>query len=89
MALGAQLGDVLRMVVAEGMRPALIGVILGLAGALALKRAVSSLVFGVSESDPLTFLSVSELLAMVALVASILPAYRATRVDPMRALREE
>jgi putative ABC transport system permease protein len=89
MALGAQLGDVLRMVVAEGMRPALIGVALGLAGALALKRAVSSLVFGVSESDPLTFLSVSALLAMVALVASILPAYRATRVDPMRALREE
>jgi putative ABC transport system permease protein len=89
MALGAQLGDVLRMVVAEGMRPALIGVALGLAGALTLKRAVSSLVFGVSESDPLTFLSVSALLAMVALVASILPAYRATRVDPMRALREE
>jgi len=89
MALGAQLSDVLRMVVAEGMRPALIGVALGLAGALALKRAVSSLVFGVSESDPLTFLSVSVLLAMVALVASILPAYRATKVDPMRALREE
>ena len=89
MALGAQLSDVLRMVVAEGMRPALIGVALGLAGALALKRAVSSLVFGVSESDPFTFLSVSVLLAMVALVASILPAYRATKVDPMRALREE
>jgi len=89
MALGAQLNDVLRMVVAEGMRPALIGVALGLAGALALKRAISSLIFGVSESDPLTFLSVSVLLAMVALVASILPAYRATKVDPMRALREE
>ena len=89
MALGAQLDDVLRMVVAEGMRPALIGVVLGLAGALALKRAVSSLVFGVSESDPLTFLSVSVLLATVALVASIMPAYRATKVDPMRALREE
>jgi putative ABC transport system permease protein len=89
MALGAQLADVLRMVVAEGMRPALIGVAIGLAGALVLKRAVSSLVFGVSESDPLTFLSVSALLAMVALVASILPAYRATKVDPMRALREE
>src|SRR3984957_1673709 len=89
MALGAQLNDVLRMVVAEGMRPALIGVALGLAGALALKRAISSLIFGVSESDPLTFLSVSVLLAMVALVASILPAYRATKVDPMGALREE
>jgi len=89
MALGAQLDDVLRMVIAEGMRPALLGLILGLAGAFALKRAISSLIFGVSESDPLTFLSVSVLLAMVALVASILPAYRATKVDPMRALREE
>jgi putative ABC transport system permease protein len=88
-ALGAQLDDVLRMVLVEGMRPALIGVTLGLAGAFALKRAISSLIFGVSESDPLTFLSVSVLLAMVALVASILPAYRATKVDPMRALREE
>jgi putative ABC transport system permease protein len=89
MALGAQLDDVLRMVIAEGMRPALLGLILGLAGAFALKRAISSLIFGVSESDPRTFLSVSVLLAMVALVASILPAYRATKVDPMRALREE
>jgi putative ABC transport system permease protein len=89
LALGAQLNDVLRMVIVEGMRPALIGVALGLAGAFALRRAISSLIFGVSESDPLTFLSVSVLLAMVALVASILPAYRATKVDPMRALREE
>jgi putative ABC transport system permease protein len=89
MALGAQLNDVLRMVISEGMRPALLGLVLGLAGALALKRAISSLIFGVSESDPLTFLSVSVLLAMVALVASIVPAYRATKVDPMRALREE
>jgi putative ABC transport system permease protein len=88
-ALGAQLNDVLRMVISEGMRPALLGLVLGLAGALALKRAISSLIFGVSESDPLTFLSVSVLLAMVALVASIIPAYRATKVDPMRALREE
>jgi putative ABC transport system permease protein len=88
-ALGAQLGDVLRMVVAEGMRPALIGVALGLAGALALSRVISSLIFGVSKSDPLTFMSVSALLATVALVASLLPAYRATRVDPIRALREE
>ena len=89
MALGAQLGDVLRMVVVEGMRPALIGIALGLAAALALGRVVSSLVFGVSQSDPLTFLSVGILLALVAAVASLLPAYRATRVDPMVALREE
>jgi len=89
MALGAQLNDVLCTVITEGMRPALVGIVLGLAGALALKRAISSLIFGVSESDPLTFLSVSVLLAMFALVASILPAYRATKVDPMRSLREE
>lgn len=88
-ALGAQLGDVLKMVVAEGMRPALIGVALGLAGALALSRVLASLIFGVSQSDPLTFASVSALLATVALVASLVPAYRATRVDPMRALRDE
>ena len=89
MALGAQLGDVLRMVVAEGMRPTLIGVALGLAGAMALSRLIASLIFGVSQSDPLTFVSVAALLTMVALIASLLPAYRATRVDPMRALREE
>jgi putative ABC transport system permease protein len=89
MALGAQLGDVLGMVVAEGMRPTLIGLALGLAGSFALSRVVSSLVYGVSLSDPLTFTSVSALLATVALTASLLPAYRATKVDPMRALREE
>jgi putative ABC transport system permease protein len=89
MALGAQLGDVLRMIVLEGMRPTLIGVALGLAGALALGRVVSSLIYGVSAYDPATFAAVSALLAMVALVASVIPAYRATKVDPMRALREE
>jgi putative ABC transport system permease protein len=89
MALGAQLNDVLRMVLVEGMRPTLIGVALGLAGAMALSRVISSLIFGVSQSDPLTFVSVAALLTMVALAASLFPAYRATRVDPMRALREE
>jgi putative ABC transport system permease protein len=89
MALGAQLDDVLRMVIAEGMRPTLIGLVLGLAGSLALSRVVSSLVYGVSVSDPLTFMSVSALLATVALIATMIPAYRATKVDPMRALREE
>ncbi|HWZ53378.1 MAG TPA: ADOP family duplicated permease, partial [Candidatus Acidoferrales bacterium] len=89
MALGAQLGDVLKLVVAEGMMPTLIGIALGLAGALALSRVVASLIYGVSQSDPLTFASVSALLATVALVASLIPAFRATKVDPMRALREE
>jgi putative ABC transport system permease protein len=89
MALGAQLDDVLRMVIAEGMRPTLIGLVLGLAGSLALSRVVSSLVYGVSVSDPLTFMSVSALLATVALIATMIPAYRATKVNPMRALREE
>jgi putative ABC transport system permease protein len=89
MALGAQLGDVLKLVVAEGMMPTLIGIALGLAGALALSRVVASLIYGVSQSDPLTFVSVSALLATVALVASLIPAFRATKVDPMRALREE
>jgi putative ABC transport system permease protein len=67
----------------------LIGVALGLAGALALGRVVSNLIYGVSAYDPATFAAVSALLAMVALVASVIPAYRATKVDPMRALREE
>ncbi|MGA8143633.1 MAG: ABC transporter permease [Candidatus Acidiferrales bacterium] len=88
-AMGAQVGDVLRMILAEGMRPTLIGVALGLAGALALSRVVSSLIYGVSQSDPLTFIGVSAMLATIALVASLIPAYRATRVDPMRTLREE
>lgn len=89
MALGAQMRDVLRMVVVEGMRPALIGVAIGLAGALALGRAIASLVYGVKPSDPVTLFAVSAVLAVVAFVASIVPAYRATKVDPMTALREE
>ncbi|MFY9528852.1 MAG: ABC transporter permease [Candidatus Acidiferrales bacterium] len=89
MALGAQMSDVLRMIVAEGMRPVLIGVAIGLAGAVALGRVVASLIYGVKPSDPGTFAAVSALLAAVAFAASVVPAYRATRVDPMKALREE
>jgi predicted permease len=89
LALGAQLRDVLRMVVFEGMKPVLLGVVIGVAGALAMGRIVSSLIFEVKPSDPLTFLGVTVLLAAIALLASIIPAYRATKVDPMVALRYE
>ena len=89
MALGAQLRDIVRMVVADGMRPALVGLFLGLLGALALGRVLSSLIFGVTATDLATFAAVSLLLASVALVASVVPALRATRVEPLKTLREE
>ena len=89
LALGAPVGEVLRMVVFEAMKPTLLGVAIGAAGALALGRVLSSLIFGVRPTDPVTFVAVAALLAAVALVASIVPAYRATKVDPMVALRYE
>jgi len=89
MAVGAQASDVLRMVLYDGMKPTLVGVAIGLAGALALGRAVASLIYGVKATDPLTFVVVSALLAAVARIASIIPAWRATKVDPLKALREE
>ncbi len=89
LALGARLSDVMRMVVFEGMKPTLLGVAIGTAGALALGRALSSLVYGIKPTDPVTFLGVAVLLAVIALCASLIPAYRATKVDPMAALRNE
>jgi putative ABC transport system permease protein len=89
LALGARVGDVLRAVVLEGMKPTLIGVALGTVGALALGRVLSSMIYGVRPTDPVTFLAVALLLAAVALLASIIPAYRATKVDPLVALRYE
>jgi putative ABC transport system permease protein len=89
LALGASISDVLRLVVLQGMKPALLGMALGAAGALALGRLVSSMVYGVKTSDPLTFLAVAGLLAAIALLASIIPAYRAAKVDPLVALRYE
>jgi putative ABC transport system permease protein len=89
MALGAEISDVLRLMIFTGMKPALIGLGIGVLGAMALGRVLSDLVFGVKTTDPTTFLAVSVLLAGVALLATIFPAYRATRVDPMRTLRDE
>jgi putative ABC transport system permease protein len=89
LALGARVSDVLRLVLIEGMKPALLGVAIGIAGALALGRVVASLVFQVKPSDPLTFAGVVGMLAMIALLACLIPAYRASRVDPVIALRNE
>jgi predicted permease len=89
LALGARLSDVLRGVVIEGLKPTLLGVAVGTAGALALGRVLSSLIYQVKPTDPVTFLVVTALLAVIALLASIIPAYRATKVDPMVALRYE
>jgi predicted permease len=87
-ALGAQTGDVLRLVVAEGMTPALLGIAAGVVGALLAAASLERLVFGVSASDPLTLAAVSGGLALVALAASLVPAWRATRLDPAAVLRD-
>jgi predicted permease len=89
MALGARMRDVLRRVVIDGMKPTALGVGIGLAAALALSRLLGTLVFGVAAHDTATFAGVALLLLLVGLVASLLPAVRATRVDPLKVLREE
>jgi predicted permease len=89
MALGARVGDVLQMVVYEGMKLALTGVLIGAVVALAFGRVMSSLIYAVRPGDPLTFLAVTVTLATVAFLASAIPAYRAARIDPMKALRYE
>jgi putative ABC transport system permease protein len=89
MALGAKIGDVLRMIVYEGMKLVFFGVLIGAVVALTLGKVMSSLIYDVRPSDPLTFIAVTGLLAAVAFIASVIPAYRAARVDPMKALHYE
>ncbi len=88
-ALGAASSDVLTMILGQGLRTILIGVVIGIAGALALTRAVASLLFGVTATDPITFVGVTLLLVAAGLLACYIPARRATRVDPLVALRYE
>ena len=89
MALGAQLGDVLRLIITHGVKLTVLGISFGLIGAYLATRAITSVLYGVSATDPLTFVFVSLLLATVALIACYWPARRATKVDPLEALRYE
>ena len=89
MALGAQYSDVMRLVLGEGLRMAVVGVVAGIAAASGLTRLMANQLFGVGAQDPLTFGVIAMGLMMVALVACYLPARRAVRVDPMVALRCE
>ena len=89
MALGASMGELLRLVIRQGLKLASAGIAMGLVASLALTRLMSSLLFGVGAADPLTFAGVAALLAAAALLACCIPAWRAARVDPMIALRRE
>lgn len=89
MALGAKGRDIFRMIIGEGLTLSLTGLVLGLVGALWVGQAASSLLFGVTATDPLTFMTVSLLLTAVAIAACYFPARRAMRAEPVVALREE
>ena len=89
MALGARAIDVLKLIIANGMTLISIGLVIGLAGAVALTRLLSTLLFGVTPTDTLTFVTVAAALIFVALLACYLPSRRATKVDPLEALRYE
>ena len=88
-AFGANKMDVLRVVVAQGMKPTIVGIVVGLVAAFALGRLVTSMVYGVSSRDALTLVAVTALLLLVSFVASLSPAVRATRVSPLAVLRDE
>jgi ABC-type antimicrobial peptide transport system permease subunit len=88
-ALGADFSQILRLVIAHGLRLTLAGVLIGLAGGLVLTRFLRSLLFGISAADPLTFASVSLLLTLIAVFACYIPARRAIKADPVIALRYE
>jgi ABC-type antimicrobial peptide transport system permease subunit len=87
MALGATPGRVVRLVVGQGMRPVMLGIVVGVGFAVLASRLLASLVFGIGTTDPVTFLLVPLVLAAVALAASVVPARRATRVEPTKALQ--
>jgi ABC-type antimicrobial peptide transport system permease subunit len=88
-ALGARTADILRLVIVEGMSPALVGIVVGTIATLASSKVLKTLVFGVSASDPLTLAAVAATLALVALTACLAPAYRALRLDPVKVLRAQ
>jgi putative ABC transport system permease protein len=88
-AMGASDGNIMKMVLREGMAHVGIGAVIGLAAALALRRAIAALLYGVSPTDPATIVVTTALLLAVALAACYVPARRATRVDPLAALRAE
>jgi ABC-type antimicrobial peptide transport system permease subunit len=89
MALGATARDVGRLIVRQGLKLVLIGIVIGVVSALALQRVIGKLLFGISPTDPLTFTMIAFLLIGVALLACWIPARRATKVDPLTALRSE
>jgi len=89
MALGAQREQVLRLMMLDGLRPALIGLTLGLAGSAGLARQIESMLYGTEPFDPAVFAAVSATLLMVAAVACVVPTWRASRLNPMQALRSE
>jgi putative ABC transport system permease protein len=88
-ALGASAGDMLKLVIGQGVKLIMLGTAVGLLAALGVSRLIASLIFGVSPTDPLTFVGVAVLLVMFALLACYIPARRAAKVDPMVALRCE
>jgi len=89
LALGAGSGEILRLIMLQGMRPVLLGIGIGLAGSVALSRFLSSMLFGITPGDPVTYVTVAALLAGAAAIACYLPALRAVRIDPLVALRDE